>query len=100
MDPPHEGVVPPNLNVEACGVHDSKPRCEFTAKADGGIVASGDPNGWTATIKRAGRAEPIQIVGHGGFQFYPCRTIEVGDHVVLEAKPGSMAVAGNPGICF
>ena len=52
------------------------------------------------TIDRPGRARPYVLTGHGGVQVYPCGTIRKGDHVVVEAEPGSTVTVGNPGICF
>jgi hypothetical protein len=76
------------------------PRCEYDAKGAGGIAGQGDPDGWTVTINRPGRSEPVVIHGHGGWQAYPCGTVRPGDHVVAEAKAGSSVTVGNPGICF
>ena len=77
-----------------------KPRCEYDVQGDGGIAGDGEPYGWTVTITRPGRPEPIVLHGHGGPQTYPCGTVRRGDHVVAEAKPGSSVTVGNPGICF
>ena len=100
LDPPPEPVEPPNTAIENCTAGDATPRCAYVARGYGGLAASGDPYGWTATITRPGRAEPIVLTGHGGWQAYPCGTIRRGDHVALEAKPGTSVTAGNPGICF
>jgi hypothetical protein len=99
LNPPAEGMQPPSLAAEECQANDATPRCEFDPQGDGGIAGSGDPYGWTITITRPGRAEPIVVNGHGGWQAYPCGTVRKGDHVVAEAKPGSSVTVGNPGIC-
>jgi hypothetical protein len=100
LNPPAETPAPPAIRVENCKADDQTPRCEFDPQGDGGIGASGDPHGWKVTIVRPGRAEPVVIHGHGGPQAYPCGTVRRGDHVVVEAKPGSSVTVGNPGICF
>jgi hypothetical protein len=100
LNPPAEAPEPPNLNIENCAADGATPRCEYDPKAPGGIAGSGDPDGWTVTITRPGRSEPVVIHGHGGGQMYPCGTVRPGDHVVVEAKPGSSVTVGNPGICF
>jgi hypothetical protein len=100
LDPPAEDAEPPDLRVENCTANGDTPRCEYVAEGSGGIAASGDPHGWTVTIERPGRPEPIVLQGHGGFQTYPCGTVRRGDRVVAEAKPGSSVAVGNPGICF
>ena len=100
LNPPAEKPAPPAIRVENCKADDQTPRCEFDPQGDGGIGASGDPHGWKVTIVRPGRAEPVVIHGHGGPQAYPCGTVRRGDHVVVEAKPGSSVTVGNPGICI
>jgi hypothetical protein len=100
LDPPPEPPKPPNLAVEKCEASEAKPRCEYDATVDGGVAASGNPYGWTITIRRPGRTEPIVLTGHGGWQVYPCGTVHPGDHVVADAKPGSSVTVGNPGTCF
>jgi hypothetical protein len=100
LSPPREDMRPPELRVERCDANGATPRCEYDAQGDGGIGASGDPGGWTVTITRPGRPEPIVLTGHGGSQAYPCGTVRRGDHVVAEAKAGSSVTVGNPGICF
>jgi hypothetical protein len=100
LNPPAEPPDPPNLQLEECQANGDAPRCEYDPKGPGGIAGNGDPDGWTVTITRAGRAEPIVIHGHGGPQAYPCGTVRAGDHVMVEAKPGSSVTVGNPGICF
>jgi hypothetical protein len=100
LNPPKEQPAPLNLQLEHCTADDSTPRCEYDAHGDGGISATGDPGGWTVTITRPGRAEPIVLGGYGGPQAYPCGVIRRGDHVLTQAKAGSSVTAGNPGICF
>ena len=100
LNPPPEPVKPPEVRAESCAANDQTPRCEYDAQGDGGIAATGDPYGWTVTITRPGRPEPIVINGHGGWQAYPCGTVRRGDHVVAEARPGSSVTVGNPAICF
>ena len=100
LNPPTEPAKPPVAGEEHCTSNDEMPRCEYTAKGDGGIAATGDPGGWTVIITRPGRREPVVLGGHGGPQAYPCGTIRRGDRVVAESKPGSSVTAGNPGICF
>jgi hypothetical protein len=100
LNPPAETPAPPEIRTDNCKADDQNPRCEYDAQGDGGIGATGDPHGWTVTIVRPGRAEPVVIHGHGGPQAYPCGTVRKGDHVVVEAKPGSSVTVGNPGICF
>jgi hypothetical protein len=99
LNPPAEALQPPSLRAEECQANDTTPRCEYDPQGDGGVAASGEPYGWRVTITRPGRAEPIVIDGHGGWQAYPCGTVREGDHVVVEAKPGSAVTVGNPGIC-
>ncbi len=99
LDPPAEGPGLPNTHLEKCDVNADTPKCEYDAKGPGGIAASGEPGGWKVTITRPGRDEPIVINGHGGMQLFPCGTVRAGDHVAAEAKPGSSATVGNPGIC-
>jgi hypothetical protein len=101
LNPPAEPPEPPNLQLESCAANgDGTPRCEYESKGPGGIAGQGDPDGWTVTIERPGRPEPVVIHGHGGWQAYPCGTVRAGDHVVAEANPGSSVTVGNPGICF
>ena len=100
LNPPAEDMEPPDIRPQSCTANGGTPRCEYDAQGAGGIGASGDPDGWSVTITRPGRPEPIVLRGHGGSQTYPCGTIRRGDHVVAEAKPGSNVTAGNPGICF
>jgi hypothetical protein len=100
LNPPAEPVKPPEVRSESCAANDTTPRCEFDAQGDGGIAGTGDPFGWTVTITRPGRLDPIVINGHGGWQAYPCGTVRRGDHAVAEARPGSSVTVGNPGICF
>jgi hypothetical protein len=100
LNPPAEAPEPPNLQLEKCEASADVPRCEYDAKGPGGIAGSGDPDGWTVTINRPGRPEPVVIHGHGGPQAYPCGTVRAGDHVVAAAQPGSSVTVGNPGICF
>ena len=100
LDPPPEPAEPPGVRIEQCEANETTPRCEYDAEGDGGVAASGDPYGWTVTITRPGRSEPIALTGHGGWQAYPCGTVRRGDHVVAEARPGSSVTVGNPGICF
>jgi hypothetical protein len=100
LNPPPEPTAPPDLRTEQCEANESTPRCEYVAQGAGGVAASGNPYGWTVTITRPGRSEPIVLTGHGGWQAYPCGTVRRGDHVVAEARPGSSVTVGNPGICF
>jgi hypothetical protein len=100
LDPPEEPLKPPVLANEQCTANDQVPHCEFDATGDGGIAGTGNPYGWTVTINRPGRPEPIVIQGHGGWQAYPCGTVRDGDHVVVDATPGSSVTVGNPGICI
>ncbi|MEA2448114.1 MAG: hypothetical protein QOG63_46 [Thermoleophilaceae bacterium] len=100
LNPPPEPTEQPNLTTEKCEANETTPRCEYDAQGAGGVAASGDPYGWTVTITRPGRSEPIVLTGHGGWQAYPCGTVRRGDHVIAEARPGSSVTVGNPGICF
>lgn len=100
LDPPPVPLAPPGLGYEVCEAKAETPRCEYDATSDGGIAASGDLGGWLVTITRPGRKAPIRLFGYGGAQVYPCGTVRVGDHVVVEASPGSAVTAGNPGICI
>ena len=100
LNPPAEPLKPPQLLAEECAANESTPHCEYDPQGDGGIAATGDPYGWTVTIIRPGRPEPIVINGHGGWQAYPCGTVRAGDHVIADAKPGSSVTVGNPGICI
>jgi hypothetical protein len=101
LDPPGEDA-PPNLTWEGCHVFNpGTPACEYTATTVGGVGGYSDtPGGWTVTIHRPGRSEPIVITGLGASEEYACGTIRPGDMVSMSAEPGAGAFAGNPGICF
>jgi hypothetical protein len=100
LNPPAEPLKPPEVRAENCQANEQTPRCAYDPQGEGGIAATGEPYGWTVTITRPGRPEPIVIQGHGGWQAYPCGTVRKGDHVVADAKPGSSVTVGNPGMCF
>jgi hypothetical protein len=101
LSPPPSPDRPPSFKTERCQADDNTPRCTYTAESMGGV--SGDasaPGGWTVTIERPGQNDPIVIRSFGGPELYACGTVKPGDHVTVEAEPGSSAFAGNPGICF
>jgi hypothetical protein len=89
--------------MEGCNVSNpGTSSCSYRATIDGGISGmSGEPGGWTVTIKRKGRAKPIVVTSLGGSEIYPCGAIVPGDLVTAEVRAAnSWATAGNPGICF
>ena len=68
---------------------------------NGAVMGMGAaPGDWTVTVTRPGQPQPIVIKGFGGHQMYVCGTVRPKDHVVVTAKPGAAAGAGNPvGTC-
>ena len=103
LNPPGAAQSPPNLAPEGCSAYGSGPsaRCEYDATAAGGLGGyGGHPGGWTVTITRPGRPDPITVTSYGDSQTYPCGTIHAGDQVVATAQSDSNIFAGNPGICF
>lgn len=93
----------PSFAVEGCNVSNpGTPSCSYRATIAGGIAGmSGEPGGWTVTIRRKGRARPIVVRSLGGFEIYPCGAILPGDQVTAAARAGnSWATTGNPGICY
>lgn len=103
-EPPAPPVQPPpNLAPQGCVASSpgSAPTCEYDAAVAGGISGYGsEPGGWTVTVARPDRADPIVVTSFGGAENYPCGTIRPGDHVIAEARPGSGVATGNPGICY
>jgi hypothetical protein len=94
---------PPNTTMDACSAgNPGTPSCAYDAQSAGGIGASANTTGdWTVTISRPGRAEPIVLRGHAGYEVWPCGTVRPGDHVAMHADaPGAEVFAGNPGFCF
>jgi hypothetical protein len=100
LNPPHEPLTLPNLVAEFCTANADKPRCEYRAKSSAGIIANGNPGGWTVTIQRPGKPEPVVLTGHGGFQAYACDTVKEGDYVVAVANGSSAVTVGDPGFCL
>jgi hypothetical protein len=101
LDPPPTPSRPPSFTTEKCQADDNAPTCTYDAKSMGGVSGYGaEPHGWKVTITRPGVTDPIVVNGFGGPELYGCGTVKPGDHVVVTAKPGSSAFAGNPGICF
>jgi hypothetical protein len=102
LNPPPSPDTPPNLHTESCSAGSPAPAtCTYDATVMGGVSGYGaEPGGWTATITRPGQNDPIVIRSFGSYETYACGTVKPGDHVVVTAKPGSNAYAGNPGICF
>lgn len=103
LTPPARPLLPPNLLLQGCGAFNPgpTPTCEYVAEGPGGVGGnSSEPGGWTVTIERPGRPEPIVITGLGGFEIYGCGAVRPGDHVVVSTQPGASAFAGNPGICI
>jgi hypothetical protein len=98
LNPPSGTAPPPAVGGEGCS---APPTCEFDAAHAGGIGGNGNaPGGWTVTIRRPGRIDPIVISSHGGYEAYPCGTVRAGDHVTATASSGSSVFAGDPAICF
>lgn len=91
----------PTFEGDGCQAYDpGVPTCTYTATADGGIAGyASEPSGWTVTITRPGRAEPIVVNGTAGSSFYACGIIQPGDLVEATAHPGSGVMPGNPTLC-
>ena len=92
---------PPKIAPEGCTAYNpGTPRCVYDAAIAAGVGGyGGEPGGWTVTITHRGRPRRV-VTSFGGSEIYACGTVQPGDHVVAEAKPGSGVVAGNPGICY
>jgi hypothetical protein len=102
LNPPPSWGANPNIDPEGCSAGGpGAPTCAYDAKGAGGLGGTApEPGGWTVTITRPGRAQPIVIRSHGGYEASVCGTIRAGDHVEAKGSPDGGVFVGNPGICY